>query len=151
MSYIKEKQAKKYLIGVSVKTSNAHFQQEALPLRDRFLNEKLAEKIPHRLNQNILCVYTGYEGDYTKPFTWIMGCEVANLNEIPAGMVGIEIPPSSYALFRATGPFPESMLTAWMTIWKSDVKRSYTTDFEVYGPDFNPYKSPEVKIYIATQ
>lgn len=151
MSYIKENHPKKCVIGISVRTSNEHFQSEALPLRDRFLGERLAEKIPHRLNQSILCVYTDYEGDYTKPFTWLIGCEVSDLKVIPQGMVGIEIPASSYAVFTATGPFPESMMVAWTSIWQSDVKRAYTTDFEVYGPDFNPQKNPRVKIYIAAQ
>jgi predicted transcriptional regulator YdeE len=149
MSYVKENQAKKCVIGISVKTSNEHFQKEVLPLRDKFLHEKLAEKIPNRLNQSILCVYTDYEGDHTKPFTWLIGCEVSDLKVIPEGMVGVEIPASSYAVFTAAGSFPESMMVAWTSIWKSDVKRSYTTDFEVYSPDFDPQKNPKVKIYIA--
>ena len=47
------------------------------------------------MNQNLLAVYTDYEGDYTKPFTYMIGCEVSNLSTIPEGMRGIE----SRALF----------------------------------------------------
>lgn len=149
MSYVKEKQPKKYVIGVPVRTSNEHFQRDAVPLWAQFLSENLQEKIPNRVNQVTLGVYTDYEGDYTMPFTYLIGCEVANLKLIPKGMVGVEIRASQYAVFTAKGAFPESMLHAWKTIWHSDLKRSYTTDFEVYDAQFNPQKHPEVAIYIA--
>lgn len=153
MSYAKEIQAKKLVIGIPIKTSNENgrFQKEVPPLWGRFYSENLAEKIPHRLNKNLLAVYTQYEGDYTKPFTYLIGCEVSSLDIIPEGMIGIEIPASPYTVFTAKGPFPQSMMYTWQSIWNSGVKRSYTTDFEVYTPDFNPQNNPEIKIYIGTK
>ncbi|HEY5259074.1 MAG TPA: effector binding domain-containing protein, partial [Rhabdochlamydiaceae bacterium] len=62
---------------------------------------------------------------------------------------GVELEPSSYAVFTAKGAFPQSMMEAWQAIWTSNVKRSYTTDFEVYKPDFNPQDNPEIRIFIA--
>lgn len=111
----------------------------------------MAGKIKNRLNHDLLCVYTDYEGDFTKPYRYIVGCEVKNLSEIPPGYFGKEISPSSYALFTAEGEFPQSMLKAWNAIWSSKVDRAYTADFEVYAADFNPQNNPEVKIYIATK
>ena len=101
------------------------------------------------MNQDLLVVYTDYEGDYTKPFTYLIGCEVSNLNTIPDGMMGVELEASSYAVFTAKGAFPQSMMQAWQSIWASNVKRLYTSDFEIYRPDFNPQNNPEVKIFIA--
>lgn len=152
MNYSKEKLEKKYVIGVPVRTSNedGRFLKDVPPLWEQFHRERLAEKIPVRINHDLLAVYTDYEGDYTKPFTYIIGCEVKNLNSIPEGMIGIEIPPSKYALFTAKGEFPKSMMITWQNIWHSGIKRSYTTDFEIYTSDFNPQNNPEVRIYIAT-
>ncbi len=151
MSFSTQKKEKKYVIGIPVRTSNqdGRFLKDVPPLWEQFHREGLAEKIPGRLNHDLLAVYTDYEGDYTKPFTYIIGCEVKSLKHIPEGMIGIEVPPSEYAIFIATGEFPKSMMITWQNIWHSGIKRSYTTDFEVYSSSFNPQNNPEVRIYIA--
>jgi len=151
MNYTQEKREKMRVIGVPIRTSNANFQKEVPPLWEKFFREQLASKIPHRTSQNLLSVYTDYAGDYTQPFTYLIGCEVSSLDEVPAGMRGIEIPAASYAVFTAKGDFPQSMGEVWQTIWNSDALRSYTIDFEIYGADFNPQNNPEVNIYIATK
>lgn len=140
---------KKYVIGVPLKTSNEHFVKEVPPMRESFYKENTAAKIPNKTGSDLLAVYTDYEGDYTKPFVYIIGCEVANLDKIPKGMVGIEIPARSYALFKTNGPFPQALAETWREIWQSDLKRSYTTDFEVYPADFHPVNKSEVEVYIA--
>jgi HAD superfamily hydrolase (TIGR01509 family) len=149
MGYTLENQPQKFVIGISVRTSNENFQNEALPLWKKIQDKKLTEKIPNRLNQNLLAVYTSYKGDYTQPFTYIVGYEVSNLNTIPEGMIGIEIPAASYAVFTANGEFPKFMAQTWQAIWNSKLQRSYTTDFEIYPEGFDLQKSPEIKIYIA--
>ena len=153
MNYKNETQGKKFVIGVAIKTSNesGRFQTEVPLLWEKFYRENTADKIPHRKNKDLLAVYTDYEGDYTQPFTYIIGCEVTDLKSIPQGMVGVEIPSSSYAVFSTEGPFPQSMGQTWQAIWNSPLKRSYTTDFEVYGPDFNPQNNPHVQINIAVK
>jgi predicted transcriptional regulator YdeE len=149
--YTFEKKNKKLVVGIAIKTSNENFQKEGVALWARFYKEEILKKIPHRVDQNLLAVYTNYEGDYTKPFTYLVGCEVSKVDVLPEGMTVVEVPAASYALFTATGSFPESMGQTWGEIWKSKLKRSYTTDFEVYGPDFNPQNNPEIKIYIASE
>lgn len=146
---IRCKVEKIFVVGLSIKTSNKNFQTEGVPLWGRFFTESIAEKIPARVNGDLLAVYTNYEGDFTQPFTYILGCEVTNLSEIPEGMVGLEIPTADYSLYTAKGEFPQSMLETWRAIWTS-TNRSYTTDFEIYPEDFNPERHPEVKIFIAT-
>jgi predicted transcriptional regulator YdeE len=143
------KEEKRYVIGISIKTSNEHFLKEAPPLWEKFYAEKLSDKTPNRLNQNLLALYTEYEGAFTKPYTYVIGCEVANLDIIPEGMIGVEIPASENAVYTVKGPFPQAMMQAWQNIWSSPLKRSYTTDFEVYPPGFNQQALPEIKIYIA--
>lgn len=111
--------------------------------------DDIMRKITNKISNNILALYTDYEGDYTKPYSWILGCEVSNLDFVPHGLVGKEILTSKYAVFTTQGEFPQGLIAAWQAVWKSNLSRSYTSDFEIYRSDFDPQKNPEVKIYIA--
>jgi predicted transcriptional regulator YdeE len=149
--YTKEKQAERYVIGLKIRTSNDHHHQDGPPLWERFQTEHIAAKIPNKLNDKILAVYTDYESDYTKPYSYLVGCEVASLNEIPMGLAGIKIPPQQYAVFSAEGPFPQSMIQTWQQIWASDIERTYSVDFEIYSAHFNPQHPLDINIYIAVK
>ncbi len=146
-------QSEKLFIGLELRTSNEEMPSQVNAHWGRFYSEFL-HKIPNRVDGSVLALYTDYEGDYTKPFSYIVGCEVSSLDEIPEGMVGRVIPQSEYALFTTDGPFPKCMIDTWQKIWhaeKSDIRRTYTNDFELYGPDFDPGKNPKVAIYIAVK
>lgn len=149
MNYTFEKQKKKFFIGLELRTNNEECSTAMPAHKDKFFNENIPAKIPNRIDGNILALYTDYEGDYTKPYSWILGCEVSSLNEIPAGLVGKVIPESKYAIFTTQGEFPQGLNTAWQSVWKSNLSRAYTSDFELYRSDFNPHENPEVKVYIA--
>lgn len=151
VTYVKEKQMKKLIIGIPIATSNEQFQKDVPPLWEKFRREKMADKIPNKINQNLIAVYTDYEGNYTMPFTYLIGYEVSTLKVIPEGLRGIEIAPSAYAIFTAKGEFPKSMTTTWQSIWQAPLNRSYTSDFEIYPPNFSSQHNPEVKIYIALE
>jgi predicted transcriptional regulator YdeE len=154
VSYSLENEKKKCVIGMAIRTSNENFHKEAPILWERFHKAASSAKIANRLNDAILAVYSEYDGDYTLPFTYLIGYEVENLHAIAEGMKGIEVSEASYAVFTASGPFPESMAKAWNRIWNADLKRLYTVDFEIYTSDFNPFNPqhhPEVKIYIAVE
>ena len=149
MSYIIEKQGTKFFIGLELRTNNEECSY-AMPLhKEKFFNDNIPAKIPNRIDDNILALYTDYEGDYSKPYSWILGCEVSNLDEIPEGLVGKVIPESKYAVFTTQGEFPQGLITAWGVVWQSNISRSYTTDFELYRSDFHPITNPEVKINIS--
>lgn len=149
MPYKMEKQGKKLVMGIMIKTNNDQCLTDMPQIWEKFMQEKIIEKIPHKVNSAILAVYTNYEGDYTKPYSYIVGCEVLTLDDIPEGLVGTIVPLSLYAVYTTQGPFPEGLSNTWKTIWKTPLKRAYTTDFEVYGPDFHPQTKPDVKVYIA--
>jgi predicted transcriptional regulator YdeE len=119
--------------------------------KERFFKENILAKIPNKVNCNILALYTDYEGDHTKPYSWILGCEVSSLDEVPAALVGKEIPASKYAIFTTQGAFPEGLIAAWEAVWQSNLPRSYTSDFEIYPSDFDPQINPQVKVYIAIE
>ena len=149
MSYKLETQEKKLVIGMKIRTDNNKCLKDIPELWSKFIRESIREKIPHQVNNALLAVYTEYESDYTKPYSYIVGCEVSTLDTIPEGLVGITVPQASYAVFTTEGPFPQGLGQTWQTIWKTPLKRAYTSDFEVYGSDFNPPAKPEVKVYIA--
>jgi predicted transcriptional regulator YdeE len=149
--YTKEKQNERYVIGLKIRTSNEHHQKDGPPLWERFQKEQIAAKIPNKLNHKLLAVYTDYESDYTKPYSYLVGCEVTSLSEVPKGLVGIKIPEQHYAVFSARGPFPQSMIQTWQQIWASDIHRTYTVDFEIYPAHFNPQQPLDIKIYIAVK
>ena len=153
MTYVIEHLPKKYFIGTVVKTTNEKGRciTDITELKEKFFRANLEKLIPNQINQNLLAVYSNYEGDYTKPYKFYFGKEVSSLSDIPKGMKGIEIAPSSYAVFTATGDFPQSIGNAWYAIWNEGLKRSYTADFELYPENFDPDAKPEVKIYIAIQ
>lgn len=149
MTYTIEKKEKKLFIGLPVRTSNARFLNDVPPIWAKFNSEKLESKIPNRSAHNLLVVYTEYEGDYTQPYTYLIGSEVSSKNQIPPEMRVIEIPKATYAVFTARGAFPNSLITTWQMIWRTPLPRLYTADFELYPPDYNPKANPEVKVYIA--
>lgn len=151
MNYTIEKQKKKFFIGLELRTNNEECSLAMPAHKEKFFRENTLAKIPNKINGNILALYTDYEGDYTKPYSWILGCEVSSLDEIPAGLVGKVIPESKYALFTTQGEFPQGLIAAWQAVWKSNLHRSYTTDFELYHSNFDPQKNPEVKVYIAIE
>jgi predicted transcriptional regulator YdeE len=144
-----EVQQKKLFIGLKLRTNNEECSSAMPAHKEKFFKENIPAKIPNKIDGNILALYTDYEGDYTKPYSWILGCEVSSLNEIPAGLVGKVIPESKYAVFTTQGEFPQGLIAAWQTVWQSNIPRSYTTDFELYRSNFHPQKNPEVKVYIA--
>ncbi len=151
MHQIIEHQGNKFFIGLELRTNNEECSLAMPAHKERFFKEKILSKIPNKTSGDILALYTNYEGDYTKPYSWILGCEVSSLEHVPEGLVGKIIPQSKYAVYTTKGEFPQGLIAAWQDIWKSSLPRSYTTDFEVYPSDFDPQHKPEVKVYISIE
>jgi len=149
MNYNLENRNKKLFIGFELKTNNQECSLAMPSHKDQFFSQNIPAKIPNKINGDILALYTDYEGDYTQPYSWILGCEVSSLDQIPEGLVGKMIPESTYAVFTTLGRFPEGLIAAWEAVWRSNLSRAYTSDFEIYRADFDPEKNPEVKVYIA--
>ena len=135
------------IIGIEVRTINQDNQaaEDIGNLWKRFFEENIISQIPHKSGSSIISLYTDYEGDFTKPYSCVIGCEVS-AEQTPEGLVIKEIPESKYAVFTAPNNSPESLFAVWNFIWNSDLKRTYTGDFEVYEQN-----TPEVKIYVAIE
>lgn len=149
MEYTKERLGKKLFIGLEMRTNNADCSVAMPSHKDKFFRENIPAKIPNRTNDQILALYTDYEGDHTQSYSWILGCEVSSLEIIPEGLVGKTIPQSTYALYTTQGDFPQGLIAVWQAVWSSAIPRAYTSDFEVYPADFDPQKKPQIRVYIA--
>lgn len=148
-AYSIEKQEKKFFIGLELRTNNEECSVAMPAHKERFFQENIYAKIPNKINGDIIALYTDYEDDYTKPYSWILGCEVSSLEELPEGLTSKFIPEARYAVFTTKGSFPEGLIGAWQAVWQANLSRPYTCDFEVYPAGFDPQNNPEVKVYIA--
>ena len=152
------------VIGVELKTTNQN-NQAAIQIPQfwqKFYAQNIKDQIPNnpsprwlriinKIDDEILGLYIDYEGDFTKPYSFVICCKVSSLENIPNGMVGKTIPASKYAVFNSKGKFPESLLKTWQDIWTSNLDRTYTGDFEIYKQNFSATQNPKIDVYIATK
>lgn len=143
-----------HIIGISVRTTNENGQagQDIPALWNRFMSEGIAAKIADKSDHSIYCIYTDYEKDHTKPYTTILGCKVENLDNMPPGMIGKTINETEYEKFTAKGSISQGIVfNEWTKIWNSDLPRTFTADFEVYGEKSQDPENAEVDIFIAVK
>ena len=142
------------LTGIAIRTTNENGAAgEAIPpLWHKFLSQNIIQQIPGKMSNDIYCVYTEYEKDYTRPYTVVLGCRVQKEAPVPDGFQKITIPAGNYTVFTAKGKLDEGIVfRAWTAIWNSPIKRIYTTDFEVYGEKAGNGVNAEVNIFVAIE
>lgn len=142
------------VIGISIRTLNENGQtvQNIGALWARFMTENISQKIPNKISEEILSIYTNYESDHTKPYDTILGCKVSSLDVIPDGMVGLSFEGGTFAKFVSKGDATKgAVYNTWVDIWNTDLNRLYTADFEVYGEKAQNPSDTEVDIFVAVQ
>ena len=143
------------LVGLALKTKTTNENgQSAIDcgnLWQKFETENLADNIPGKLSDEIYAVYYNYEGDYTKPFSYFIGCKVKTDAEVVPGMDSLDIPGGSYQKFIAKGIMPDCVANSWKEIWTTDIPRAYQADFEIYDERSKDWKDAEVEIFISVQ
>jgi predicted transcriptional regulator YdeE len=146
------------VVGISARTTNAQEMsgQGVIGKQwERFIKEGLLGRIPHRVDANILAVYTDYESDHNGAYTFILGAKVDSAENVPSGMVVKKVPPGKYALFTSErGRVDQVVPESWIrinTMPKSAPggDRTYQADFELYGPRAADPKNAQVDIYIG--
>jgi predicted transcriptional regulator YdeE len=140
------------VIGISVRTTNENDQMaiDIPAIWGRFLEEKISERIPGKIDARIYCVYTDYEKDHTRPYTAILGCRVSGADQLPDGLVRKTIPAGVYIKQTARGnPLSGSVLNEWQKIWASDFARNFVADFEVYDERSQQGDQAEVDIFVG--
>lgn len=120
-------------------------------LWQKFEKENFSDRIPNKLGDEIYAVYFDYEGDHTKPFSYFIGCKVKDTEDVPAGMTRLEIPGQEYQQIIAKGTMPDCVANSRKAIWKSNVSRTFTYDFEMYDERSKDWSDATVEIYISTK
>ncbi|RDC65352.1 GyrI-like domain-containing protein [Adhaeribacter pallidiroseus] len=140
-----------YIIGISVRTSNANGQAQTDigELWSRFFRQNVINQIADKISPDLYCVYTDYESDHTGPYNTVLGCKVPNLQDIPAGLTGITIPAANYQIYTSQGKLPDCVGETWQSIWQNAQNRRYAADFDVYGPEAQNPESAIVKTYLS--
>lgn len=142
------------ILGIACRTSNAPDQgtQDIPKLWGKFYGEDIMNQIPHKISNDVIALYCDYEGDHTQPYTLIIGCEVSAIDHTPSGMVAKTIPSGNYAVFKAMGEHPQSLIETWGHIWQlTHLQRTYTGDYELYGDRFFLNSPKEVDVCIAIE
>lgn len=140
------------VIGITVRTTNENGQaaQDIPQLWGRFMAEGILEKIPHKIDDSILSIYTNYESDHTKPYDTIIGCRVSSLNIVPEGMVGRSFDGGTYTKFVSKGDLTkDAVYNTWKEIWNTDLNRTYKADFDVYGEKAQHPTNGEIDIFVG--
>ena len=140
------------VIGLKVRTTNENGQSanDIANLWNKFMTENSASKIPNKIDNSILSIYTNYEKDHTKPYDTILGCVVSSLDSIPKGMIGQEFKNEKYAKFTSKGNLEQGVVyKTWTAIWNQNLERTFTADFEVYGEKAQNPKNAEVDIFVV--
>ncbi len=108
--------------------------------------DNLYANIENKADHTAIGLYTEYEGDATKPYTFMCGCEVACETDC---FDTITIPAGKYAKFTVIGDMVEAVGNAWGKIWSMDLDRAFTCDFEHYHNDNPDMSQQTIDIYIA--
>jgi predicted transcriptional regulator YdeE len=140
------------VMGIECRTSNdpSAGPQDIPKHWGKFFSENIPAQIPNKASDEIIALYCDYEGDCTKPYSLVIGYRVTSSEQIPEGMVVKTLPATSYALFRAVGEHPKSLIDTWGQVWTTNLKRTYSGDFESYGDKFQA-DPKEVDVLIAIE
>lgn len=139
------------IIGISVRTKNENNQAQTdiNNLWNQWFEENVAFRIPNKVSDAIINMYTDYESDENGYYTCILGYQVENLDSVPKGLIGKEIPALKYKEFTATGKLPDCVVDTWKMIWSLKFDRSYQADFDVYEPSKMNPENAVVKTYLS--
>jgi len=140
------------VIGIAVSTTseNAQSAQDIGQLWEKFMAEGIAEKIPNKMDDLVLSIYTNYQGDHTKPYDTILGCKVNSLEAIPNGMVGQSFEGGTYGKFVTKGDLTQGVVfETWSEINQQKLNRAFAADFELYGEKAQNPTDAEVEVFVG--
>lgn len=141
------------IMGIMVKTNHDPVKtaKEMGQLWGRFMSQGISSKIQPKAGEEIYGLYSDYEGDWQQPYEATVGFAVTKEAKPEGDLVIKQIPAARYAVFTVQGKIPEIIASAWQSIYRMGLKRTYTGDFEVYGEKAKNMENAEVNIFIAIQ
>lgn len=135
---------KKIVVGVSAVTSNSDPKMGEIisGLWVKLYQSGVNAAIKNKINDYAIGLYSDYNEDN---YCVTAGNEVSEAeNEELTVKI---IPAGRYAKFSVHGDMEKAVAEAWEEIWKMDLNRSYSGDFEEYLN--NDSKNADIDLYIA--
>ena len=128
------------VVGLTIRTTNADGKaaEDINALWQRFFEEAVGEAIPSKDGQALYAIYHSYEGGAEAPYSLTIGCRVKPDADfaLTEGLESVFVEGGDYMVFAAQGEQPKALIDTWQAVWKSDLKRRFKTDVEIYGPRF---------------
>ncbi len=144
-----------YVVGISVRTTNQNHQSQGGDIAKLweifFRNGYLQQMLANKVSDDIFCIYTDYESDYTGKYTTIIGYKVSGIEGIPTNLSLTikEIPESKYYKYISEGELPYAVGKTWAHIWQSNIDRHYAADFDVYGAESRDPKNTKITTFLS--
>lgn len=127
-----------HVIGIELRTSNAHAFQ-TIPLHwQRFFQEKVTTAIEGRMSDDIYAVYTNFQNagiNNEGTYSLIIGLAThpESASPLPAGFTRAVVPASHRIVFPVAANRPENVGETWQKIWQySGVQKTYIAEYERY-------------------
>lgn len=136
----------KIIVGVSATTSNKDPEMGKVigGLWEKLYQGGVSATIKNKVNENAIGLYSEYSEN---GYCVTAGNEVSKAEN--DGLTVKTIPAGNYAKFSVHGNMEKAVAKAWEEIWKMDLKRSFTGDFEEYLND--DWENADIDLYIALQ
>lgn len=123
------------IVGIAAKVSNAEIDKIGR-LWGEFYQSNILEKLGSNVvSDEVISVYTDYEGDHNAPYTLLIGYEVLDPYNCPDNLAERTID-GFFEKFIVKGELPKSVIEQWSKIWAdTSKKRAYIADFDRYKND----------------
>ncbi|MMZ58134.1 Right origin-binding protein [compost metagenome] len=148
------------VIGYSITTAASEGNNTEIPaFWQKYMKEQLAYKIPGKLRPDVelgICSSMNTDGS----FQYTIGFEVDRNTPVPEGMVELEVPETTYAIFTTPpageSDFVSSIQSTWDNIYTnwfptSGYEQIAAPDFEWYDKRCWSQEDKQIDIYIPVQ
>ena len=134
----------KTVVGVSAITGNDDPEMGSIigGLWGKLYQDGVNGRIKNKVNEYAIGLYSDYAKD---KYCVTVGNEVSKAED--EELTVKIIPAGKYAKFSVHGHMERAVAEAWEEIWKMDLDRSFTGDFEEYLN--SDYENADIDIYIA--
>ncbi len=145
-------------VGLSVQTDMKTIYKDAARLGKEYTQYKESHPIPNLKEPWAFVAYSKDFNEETKTWEYIMGDVVTNLDSIPPGLTGYEIPSGAYAIFPIQAKFKflwgleigrmkRYVFTQWLP---NSPYQSTGCDFE-YHDARSVGRNPRIDLYVGIQ
>ena len=142
------------VVGISIRTTNQNHQSQtdiANLWEAFFRNGYIQQLLPNKVSNDIYCIYTDYESDYTGEYTTVIGYKVSTTEGIPTNLSLTikDFAEAKYNKYISEGELPYAVGKTWAYIWQSDIDRAYIADFDIYGEEAKDPSNAKIATYLS--